>query len=131
MPRRTFVGKVPADVVGILVDDNVVATPPPVVAVIEVKGSDTEVETAKPETAGSVSDNAPHVASTEAPLKVAMLPWMVNVETGFVASIVVANPFAVAVDVRGLGVVFAIAERMLVFVVMGIAVISGGPCRRK
>lgn len=44
------VGEVPADVIGIVVDHDVIRSPVPVAAVVEVVGRYAEVESAKPET---------------------------------------------------------------------------------
>ena len=41
-----------------------------------------------------------------------MLPGMIEVETGVIASGVVPNPFAVVVDVRGFGMAFPVAIRV-------------------
>ena len=50
--QSDVVGEIPARVVGIVIDDDVVAVPIPVVDVSQVKRSNAEVEAAKPEAVG-------------------------------------------------------------------------------
>ena len=103
MPSLHVVGEIPAVVVGIFVDHDLVAVPVPVVAIGEIKRGNAEVEAAKPEAAGAASADAPDVAAAEAAGEAAMLPGMIEVEAGVVASSVVSNPLAVVVDVRSFG----------------------------
>lgn len=99
--------------IGVVVDDDIVAVPEPIVAVGDVEGRDTEVESAKPEAAGTATNQAPAMTRADAAFEVTMLPGMVEVEAGIVTSLIVAHPFAVVVYVRGLGVAFAIAKGLL------------------
>ncbi len=103
------VGEIPAVVVGVFVDHDLVAVPEPVIAEGQVKGADAEVEAAEPETVGAASGDAPDMAAAEAAGEVAMLPGMIEVEAGVIASGVVPDPFAVVVDVRGFGMAFMVA----------------------
>jgi hypothetical protein len=95
------VGEIPAVVIGIFVDDDLIAIPEPVIAEGQVKRSDAEVKAAKPETVGTSSANAPYVAAAEAAGEVAVLPWVIEVEAGIIAPGVMSDPSAVVVDVRG------------------------------
>lgn len=94
------VGEVPADVVGIFVDDDVVAGPIPVVAIAEIRGGDAEIETVKPETGRAAAGEVPDMAFAEAPAEVAMLPRMILVEAGVFGARFMADPFALVIDVR-------------------------------
>ena len=94
--------------VGVFVDYDIVAIPKPVIAKGKVKGSDGEVEAAKPETVGTTSCDAPHVVTAEAAGEVAMLPGVIQMEAGLVSPEVVPYPFAIVVDVRGFGVTFIV-----------------------
>src|SRR5579863_7875219 len=98
------VGKVPAIVVGVFVNNDVVAIPEPVVAVGEVECADAEVETAEPEAAGSTAAEMPDMTAAEASREVAVFPGMVQMHAGIVASGIVADPLAVGGDVRSVGV---------------------------
>ena len=111
------VGEIPAVVVGILVDHHVVSVPIPVIGVGKVKRGDAEVEAAKPETAGIPTFDAPPMSTTEATLKAAVLPGMVEVETVVIPPHVVADPFAVVVDVWGFGMAVAVLIRVPVPIV--------------
>jgi hypothetical protein len=134
------VGEIPANVVGVFVNGDIVAVPVPVITVGKVKRGDAEVEAAKPETAGIASLQTPLVSTAKAAIEAAMLPWVVEPEARVVAPTLVSHPFTVVVDVRGLGMILTIAIRALVpFIVMvavvvvplvRVAVISRGPLAR-
>jgi len=59
------VGKVPANVIGIIVDDDDVRIPEPAITEANVVGSYRKEETAEPEAAGTTASESPHVAATE------------------------------------------------------------------
>jgi hypothetical protein len=102
------VGEIPAVMVGVFVDYDVIAIPKPVLAEGKVKRRDGEVETAKPETVGTTSGDAPRVVTAEAAGKAAMLPGVIQVEAGLVSPVVVPYPLAIVVDVRCFGVTFVV-----------------------
>jgi len=103
------VGEVPAVMVGIFVDHDLVAVPEPVTAQGKIKGGDAESEAAKPEAVGTASANAPYMAAAEATGESAMFPGMIEVEAGIVSPGIVPDPFSVVVDVRSFWVAFAVA----------------------
>jgi len=109
------VGEIPAIVVGVFVDDDVVAVPEPVTTVVQIKRSDAKEEAAKPEAARTTSPEAPTVAAAEAAGEAAVLPGVIEVEAAIIAAEIVSHPLAVAVDVRGFGMTFAVAERRMGF----------------
>jgi hypothetical protein len=122
-------------VVRVIIDDDIVAVPKPVVAILEVKRSDTEVEAAKPETAGIATLDAPSVSPAHAAVEVTVLPGVVDVEAGVVATIVVPYPFAVVVHVRSFGVIVTVAIRapfpvVVLVAFVSVAMISGGTMAR-
>ena len=102
------VGQVPAVVIGILVNDNLVGVPQPFVAVADIRIGNAEVEAAEPETAGTAANDAPDMAAAEAAVEVAVLPGMLDMEAGVIAAGVVADPLPVGVDVRSFGVAFPV-----------------------
>src|SRR5580692_10933609 len=71
------IGEIPAVMVGIFVDHDLVAGPEPVSAQSEVKRGDAEGPAVEPETAGAASANAPYVPAAESAREVAMLPGMI------------------------------------------------------
>jgi hypothetical protein len=105
-----IVGEIPAVVVGIVVDHNVVAVPQPVIAVTGIKSRDAKKESAEPEAARTASAKAPPVTGAEAAFKVTMLPRMIEMEARIIASVVVPDPLAVVMDVGSFGMPFAVAE---------------------
>lgn len=122
-----IVGEIPSSVVGIFVNCHVVAVPIPVIAVCKVERGDSEVVAAKPETAGIAALDPPAVPAPEPTIKAAVFPGMVNVKTVVVAAKIVPHPFAVVVDVRGFGMIVAVAVGMPVVVAvvfMPVAVVA-------
>lgn len=53
--ESNVIGEVPAEMIRVIVNHDVVAIPVPVVAVSGVKGRNVEIESAKPEAAGTAS----------------------------------------------------------------------------
>jgi len=92
--------EVPAVVVGVFVDDDVVAVPEPVAAKADVIESDAEKEAAEPETIGAASGEAPDVVTAEAAGEMAVLPGMIEVVVRIVGAGVMADPFTVRMDMR-------------------------------
>jgi hypothetical protein len=95
------VGQVPAVMVGVVVDYDLVGAPVPVLAKAVVSGGRAEIETAEPEALTVATFDAPHVALAEASGEAAMLPGMINVIVGIIAAGIVAYPLIVGVNVRG------------------------------
>ena len=97
------VGQVPAVVVRIFVDHDIVAIPKPVAAIANVEGGNTETKTAKPEKVRASAPEMPHMAATEAARKVPMLPGVIEMIVNVAAAGVVSDPFAVVMDVGSVG----------------------------
>jgi len=97
------IGEVPANVIGIIVDDDVVGIPEPVVTVTKVVGSYGEVETAEPEAAGTTASEAPDVAATNTAGEVAMLPRMIQTVMRVVAAGIMAHPSPSGIYVGSIG----------------------------
>src|ERR1700689_2249618 len=95
------VGEIPAVMVGIFVDHDLVAIPEPVGGQCQVKRGNAESPSVKPETARTAPADVPHVAASEAAGETAVLKGMIKVETGIIASSVMPYPGAVVVDVWG------------------------------
>ena len=96
--------------VGVFVNDDIVAVPKPVAAEADVVGSNAKVEAAEPETIGTAAAEVPDVAAAEAASKVAVLPGMVEVVVDVVMAGVVADPFAVGMNVRRVGMAGLVVE---------------------
>lgn len=94
----------------IVVDDNVIIVPIPVVDITDIKGSDAEVVSAEPEARRTSAPETPYEARSETALEVAVLPRMIQMEPGVVWPPVMPHPFAVLVDVRCLGMSLLIAK---------------------
>jgi hypothetical protein len=107
--QSDVVGEVPAVMIGIFIDNNLVGVPEPIITVPQVKVCHGEVEAAEPETPGATAFNAENVSAAEAARKVTMLPGMIEVVVGIVASRIMADPLVSAgVDVRRIGMALPI-----------------------
>jgi len=104
------VGKVPAVVVGILVDDDLIRIPKPVVGESEIIRSDAEIKATEPEPRGATSGEVEDVAATKAASEPAVLPGMVEVVMGVIAAGIVADPLIVGVDVGRVRMSASVAE---------------------
>ena len=76
--QSDVVSQVPAVVVGIFVNDDVIAVPEPVAAEANVIRSHTEIEAAEPEAVGAASGQMPNVATAEAAGKASVFPGMIR-----------------------------------------------------
>ncbi len=98
------VGQVPAHVIGIFIDHDLIAVPQPVAAVADVDRCHAEVESAKPEAAGTATSQPPDVPFAEATGEVPVLEGMIQVVARIVRPAIVADPFvAFRVYVRRFG----------------------------
>lgn len=113
------VGEIPTIVIRIVVDNDVIVVPIPIVNVAEIEGSYAEVVSAEPEAAGSSAAQAPDVTRSDSTLEAAMLPGVFKMESGIATALGVADPLVILVDVRSVGVrgFIAIGSARLVFLV--------------
>ena len=109
-PKAHVVSQVPAIVVGIFVDHDVVTVPVPAVAEANVVGSHAEIEAAEPKTAGATSRKMPDVSTAKTAGKATVLKGMVQMVVRIVAARVVANPFSVGVNVGSIGMPSLVVE---------------------
>lgn len=105
------VRQIPADVIGIFIDDNFVGIPKPSIAVSNVIGRDGKIESTKPESIWTTAREAPHMATAESAGEVPMLPRMIEVVMNIVTAGLVADPSLAAVYVGSVGVARFFAER--------------------
>ena len=96
--------------VGIFVDDDVIAVPKPIANVIVIVGSYAEGEAAEPEALAVSSAQAEHMTAAKTAGEAAMFPRMIEMIVGIIAAGIVADPSVIVVDVRSFGVIGLIAE---------------------
>ena len=88
----------------VFVDDDVITIPEPAITEADIHRGDAEVEAAEPKATGAASRQVPDMASTEAACEAPVLLGMIEVVVRIVAPGVVADPLAVGMDVRCVGV---------------------------
>ena len=107
--EASVVGQVPPCVVGVVIDDDVVLVPIPIVNVAEIERSYAEVKSVKPETVRATAAQAPDVARSEPAFEAAVRPGAIEVKAGIVTANGVSDPLTVVVNVRGLRMTLAVA----------------------
>jgi hypothetical protein len=129
--------QVPADMIRIVVDHDIVTAPDPIVAGIIIVRGNIEVETTKPETLPVSAFNPVYMATANFAAEVPMFPGMIEVVMRIFRAGVVPDPLIVlSVDVRrfGMPVLVAIAGARIIGLPAAITAIrwsrgSGWPIR--
>jgi hypothetical protein len=98
------VGEVPAVMVWVVIDYDLVGAPVPAVAEAVVSGGYIEIKTAEPEALAVATFDVPHMALADASAEAAMLPGVIKVIVRIIVAGIVAYPLIVAVNVRSFGV---------------------------
>jgi len=99
--------------IGIVVEDNVVVIPIPIVDIPDIIGRDAEVKAAEPEASGTTAFDPPDMAAANPLREMTMLPRVVKMIVSVVASTVVPDPLVVGMDVRSLRMALLVAERLV------------------
>ena len=103
------VGQIPADVVGIVVDDDIIAIPVPAIAIRHIEWRHVEIKSVEPEPVRATSAESPNMAGADSAFEATMLPWMVQMEACIAAPFRMTHPFAIFVDVWSVRVSLTIA----------------------
>ena len=105
------VGQIPADMIRVVIDHDLIAVPQPVATKANIVGSDTKVEPTEPEAAGTAAGEPPNMALSQFPRKAPMLEWMIQVIVRIIGTTVVANPLvARCMNVRCFGMAGLVGE---------------------
>ena len=94
------IGEIPADVIGIVIDDDVIGIPQPAVYKAEVIGSNAKEESIEAEALRTSSPKPIDVIATDLAAEVSVCPGMIEMIAGIVRAGVVPDPLIVCVDVR-------------------------------
>jgi hypothetical protein len=104
------VGEIPANVVIVLINYDLVGIPQPAVSEAEIVWGNAEEEAVKPEALRASSYKPEYMATAKAARKVPMLPGMTEMVVGIIPARVMPDPVAVGVNVRGIWVSSVIIE---------------------
>src|SRR5208283_694161 len=102
--KPDVVSEVPPDMVGVVVDHDLVTVPEPIIHEAVVVRSHTEKEAAKAESLRTTATEPVYMAGSNTTAEVAVFPRMIKVIMGIVPARVVSNPRVVTVNVRSVGV---------------------------
>ena len=105
------VGQIPAFVIRVFVDDDLIGIPEPAAAEADVVGRDAEVKAAEPEARRASAGEMPDVAAAKPARKAAMFPGMIEVVVRIIAAGVVTYPLVVCVHVGSFWVSGLVAKR--------------------
>ena len=94
------VRQIPAVMIGVFVNHNVIAVPEPIVAYIKLKRRHAKVVSGEPEPRWTAALQTEDEAGANAAWKVSVLPWMIQMKTRIIPSEVVANPPSIPVHMR-------------------------------
>src|SRR5579859_3064576 len=97
--QSDVISQIPAVMVRVIVDHDVVAIPEPVIGVVVIGGRNAEVEPAKPEAIPAAALDAELVTPADAARKAAMLPRMIEMKAGIITARFVPDPLIVRVNV--------------------------------
>lgn len=109
------VGEVPANVVRVVVDYDLVSAPIPTIAVTVVIGRYVEEESAEPKSVGSTTTKTPDVITADSTIEVSVRPWVVKMVMRVAGATVVSYPAVIGVDVGCVGMAGLVAEASVVF----------------
>src|SRR5579863_9143749 len=102
--------QVPADVIGIVINNDVISIPVPVSTVAQIIGRYAEVESAEPKPARAASREMPDVARSKAACESSMLVRVIHMIVSIIPSRIMADPLAVRVDVGSIWVTALIVK---------------------
>ena len=108
--QTSVIGQIPTNMVGIVINDDVVCIPEPSTAIGEVKLCNAESPIIEPEAAGTATTKTPYVAASETARETTMFKRTIQMEAWIVAALIVTNPLAIAVDVGRFGMVLAVRQ---------------------
>jgi hypothetical protein len=107
--QASVVGKIPAGVIGIVIDHDWIGIPKPVAHIGQIKRSNAEIPVVEKEPVGSAACKAVGMAASDAAGEMTVLPGMSETEPGIVAG-GVPHPLIVLVNMGRLGVPGLISE---------------------
>ncbi len=108
--QPNVVSKVPAHVIGVFIDHNLIGIPKPVVTKPHIVRGNAKVVTAEPEASRTAARQPPNMPSPESASKVPMLPGMIEMVVHVVPAGVMTDPLAVRMHVRSVWVPSLVSE---------------------
>jgi len=111
-PQANVIRQVPAHVVGIFVDHDVIPGPIPVTAESQIRIGNREIEAVEPEPRRAAAAQMPPVGGTESATEMAVLPRMIDMESRIVLAGIVPDP-GLAIHVGGFRMTGLIRKMLL------------------
>ena len=109
--------EIPARVIGIVVQHDVIAVPQPIVGVVVVVRRDVPVKAAKPEAVAASAFDAIDVVTADFTAEASVFPNVILMVTRIVTAPVMTDPLiALGMDVRSFGMALLVAERLTALV---------------
>ncbi len=127
--EANIVSEIIADVVRIVINDDLVIVPVPTAAEANVKGGHAPEEAIEAEAVWSAAAQVPNVAAANAAVEMAVFPGMIQMIVRVVAPSLVAYPFPVTMDVGSFRMAFSI--RPMLFLRSGPGILMGRRTMRR
>lgn len=93
--QPNVIGQIPPDVIGIVIDHDVIRSPIPIATIADIVWRNREEEAAESEALWATSPKSPNVASTYGPGKMSVLPSPVDMIVRVAAASIVPDPVVV------------------------------------
>ena len=107
--QPNVIEEIPANVVWVVVNHDLVTGPKPVTAVVIVGWCNAEIEAAEPEALPAPSPQPEDMAGAKAAPEAPMFPRMIEVVPGIISAGIVSDPLTVPMNVRGVWMSSAVA----------------------
>src|SRR5580692_1452703 len=114
-PQPHVVRQVPTQVIGIVINHDLVGIPQPVAAKSQIIRRDAEVKAAKPESRRTAPCQVPDVMRAKSAGVMPVLPRMIEIVVRVVLAGIVPDPLAVRMDVRSVRMPLLVHIRMILF----------------
>ena len=108
--EASVVGQIPAIVIGVLVDDDIVSIPVPSINEAKIDRRDAPVPSIEGEAIGASTAEVPSVRWSESAYEAAMFKGVVDMKVCIVATGVVTHPLISLINVRCVGMAWPVTE---------------------
>ena len=101
-PEPHVIGQVPANVIRIVIDHDLVRVPQPSIAEGDVRRGYVPRPSVEPETRRAAACDVPHMARAKAAAEMPMLPGVIQVIVRIILPRVMSNPMVGVIDMRSI-----------------------------
>jgi hypothetical protein len=96
-----IVGQIPTVMIRVIVDDNLIRVPQPIVDVVILERRNAEVKTVEPKPFAVSAAEVPHMPAPDSTGEATVLPGVVHMKAWIFPACIMTDPLIVPMDVRG------------------------------